>query len=220
MQLVASGDHLAHGFCSTRGGRRRRRFHYCTISPSGTGRSSLSHWGLLKGRPPGEILPIPPSKSIVLQRRAVPDVPRHVPTFLGEDYAVQCRDMPWHVRDNALIAKRRAVSDVPRHVPTVCGEDYAVQCRDMPWHVRDNTLIARRFVRFRTCHGTSLQFAVRITLFSVGTPHVASAITPSLRGVVRFRTCTYFGVRQITKRGCARFFGTPSCYCLTTLSIL
>ena len=46
---------------------------------------------------------IPPSKSIVSLHRAVPDVPRHVPTVWGDDFAAQCRDATCGVRDNSLI---------------------------------------------------------------------------------------------------------------------
>ena len=56
-------------------------------------------------------------------------------------------------------------------------------CRDMPWHVRDTAPQNQSFrsvERFRTCHGTSLQFGVMITLLSVGTCRGMSAITPSL----------------------------------------
>ena len=46
----------------------------------------------------------------------------------------------------------------------------------------------RSVERFRTCHGTSLQFEVRIMLSSVGTCRGMSVITTSLRHVERFRT--------------------------------
>ena len=60
-------------------------------------------------RPEGEILPITPK----INRFAAspqPDVPRHVPTGYRGGAASPCRDMPWHVRCNALTASAEGAS--------------------------------------------------------------------------------------------------------------
>ncbi len=76
--------------------------------------------------------------------------------------------------------QRRAVPDVPRHVPTVLGWIVAVALRAKYYRYRPKNQSFRGVARFRTCRGTSLQFAVRIMLASVGTCRGMSAITHSL----------------------------------------